>query len=70
MYKGLFKGADFEFKEKFFFYIFRFFWANLILKLKSALFRVKLSTKGYSGVQILILTVVFSNSVPKIPILG
>ena len=46
------------------------FWVNLVSKLQSALFRIKLSTKGYSGVQILNSTVVFSNSTPKILLLG
>ena len=42
------------------------FCANLVLKLQSALFRIKPSTKGYSRVQILNSAVVFSNSTSKI----
>ena len=46
------------------------FLVNFISKLQSALFKIKLSTKGYSGVQILNSTVVFSNSTSKISFLG
>ena len=68
----MFKAADFDFKNsclKFRPYG-TFFWANLVSKLQSALFRMKLSTKEYLGVQILNLAIVFLYSVPKIPLGG
>ena len=46
------------------------FWANLIPKLQSALFRMKIRTKSYSGVLIPNSTFVFLSSVPKISLLG
>ena len=68
----MFKAADFDFKNsclKFRPYG-TFFWANLVSKLQSALFRMKLSTKEYLGVQILNLAIVFLYSVPKMPLWG
>ena len=47
-----------------------FFWANLAPKLESALFKMKLHTKGYSRLLILNSTIVFLNFISKIPLLG
>ena len=46
------------------------FWANLVPKRLSALFRRKLDTKEYSWVPILNSTIAFSNSFPTITFFG
>ena len=46
------------------------FWANLVPKFESNLFKMKLDTKWYSRVLMLISTIAFLIFVPKIPVLG
>ena len=46
---------------------FYLFWAYFGPRLQNALFKMKLSTKGYAGGQFLNSTTVFLNSVLKIP---
>ena len=46
------------------------FWANLVPKLQSALFRMKIRTKRYSEVLIPNLTILLLSSAPKVPFLG